>query len=224
MSDFNPKIRYPLPDSVEIRTLQVQQTARWFKLGEEPSSADHVIIVLHGYGQHPAFMLDSLSSLVKPGICICAPEALNRFYIRGTNGRVGASWMTRDDRMSDINDHLSYLNNWLASLNIPETTRITLIGFSQGVATAGRWLATGLHVDKVLFHSGTVPIEWHSEGAGFSKRIENFILFRGNTDSIYPNENHINAATFLSECGYETETVNYKGGHKMLATHLDPYL
>lgn len=229
MSDFNPKIKYPLPSSVERNTFKVQQTARWFKIGASPSEADHVVIVLHGYGQHPAFMLDGFMDLINdPGISICAPEALSRFYVRGTEGRVGASWMTRDDRLSDISDHLAYLNSWLNSLSISPKAQLTLIGFSQGVATAGRWLASGLNIHQALLHSGTVPVEWHStdttEAPQFSKSIERFVLFRGDSDSIYSEENHIQAATFLKECGYKVETVEYEGGHKMLVTHFAPYL
>lgn len=222
---MDPKLKYPLPSSVKRHTIKVQQTARWFHVGAEPSEAEHVVIVLHGYGQHPAFMLDGLSELGTDGRCVCAPEALSRFYVRGTEGRVGASWMTRDERLSDISDHLAYLENWLESLAISPTAKVTLVGFSQGVATAGRWLDQGLPVNQVLLHSGTIPPEWHERSElKFSTDIEKFILFRGDTDSIYPKENHSKAATLLENSGYKIATVNYKGGHKMLATHLAPYL
>lgn len=224
MSEKDPKIKYPLPESVERNTFKVQQTARWFKIGTEPQLADHVIIVLHGYGQHPAFMLDALKDLKSEGRCICAPEALSRFYIRGSEGRVGASWMTSDDRLSDIADHLAYLDSWLASLQIPATAKLTLVGFSQGVATAGRWLASGLEVDQVIFHSGAIPIEWRTENITTSDRIEKITMFRGDSDPIYPEDYHQNTATFLKDRGYKVETVSYNGGHKMQATHLAPYL
>lgn len=224
---MHPKLNYPLPENVERHTINVQQTARWFHIGAEPSKAEHVVIVLHGYGQHPAFMLGGLSELKTEGRSVCAPEALSRFYVRGTEGRVGASWMTRDDRLTDIADHLAYLNNWLASLEISPSARLTLVGFSQGVATAGRWLSQGLPANQVIFHSGTIPLEWHDDAApAFSLHpgIENIIMFRGDTDTIYPEENHLNAATLLRKSGYKVETVSYNGGHKMLAEHLAPYL
>ena len=88
-------------------------------------------------------MLDGLKPLSQEELCIAAPEGLSRFYIRGTDGRVGASWMTRDERLSDIEDHISYLNHWWSSLGVPSDAEIVVLGFSQGVATAARWLADG---------------------------------------------------------------------------------
>ncbi|MEZ4763957.1 MAG: hypothetical protein R3C26_12480 [Calditrichia bacterium] len=36
---------------------------------------------------------------------------MSRFYLQSTNGRIGATWMTREDRENEIADYLAYLNN-----------------------------------------------------------------------------------------------------------------
>src|ERR1051325_10016453 len=43
---------------------------------------------------------------------LVAPEGLSRFYLseRATERRVGASWMTREDRLAEIADYLGYLD------------------------------------------------------------------------------------------------------------------
>ena len=83
---------------------------------------------------------------------LVAPEALSRFY-DGTlspgahkNASVVASWMTRDERESEIADYLAYLDTVHATI----TSRlggakpiVTVLGFSQGGATAARWVASG---------------------------------------------------------------------------------
>jgi predicted esterase len=202
----------------------VQQTARWFTIGAEPSSCEEIIIILHGYGQHPAFMLDGLKDLITPTRCICAPEGLSRFYVSGFEGRVGASWMTRDERSTDINDHLAYLNQWWQHLHVPASAVITLIGFSQGVATASRWLASGFAPDSAIFHSGTLPAEWKSEQPVFSDRLSEIVSIRGSSDTIYSAEAHREAATFFENTGLNFETTEVEGTHKMKAEHLIPYL
>lgn len=73
-----------------------------------------------------------------------APEALNRFYLEGFAGRVGATWMTKEERLQEIDDYVNYLNQLyktiLANTDTSEIT-VNILGFSQGVATVCRWIA-----------------------------------------------------------------------------------
>ena len=220
---MDPKLIYPLPEGINKHTLKVEQTARWFHIGEDPSSASTIIIALHGYGQHPAYMLGSLKPLKRPGLSIVAPEGMSRFYIKGTDGRVGASWMTRDERLSDIEDHISYLNHWWDSLDAKPNARIIVLGFSQGVATASRWLESGFQANSVIIHSGTIPPEW-DEAPEFSSKIENWISIRGLDDSIYPETAHELAATKFKSWGLNFVSLHVEGGHKMRADHIEPHL
>ncbi|MGI4885842.1 MAG: alpha/beta hydrolase [Janthinobacterium lividum] len=73
---------------------------------------------------------------------VVAPEGLSRFYLHGHGGRVGASWMTRDDRQHEIDDQVSFLNQLAGDVlsRCPAGVPVTVLGFSQGTATAGRWL------------------------------------------------------------------------------------
>ena len=84
---------------------------------------------------------------------IVAPEALSRFYDGDMQARmhrdakVGASWMTREDRLSEIADYIAYLDavheSILARLGGARRLPVTVLGFSQGGATAARWVASG---------------------------------------------------------------------------------
>jgi dienelactone hydrolase len=81
---------------------------------------------------------------------VVAPEALSRFYVdrgepaAGTPARVGATWMTREDREAEIADYVRYLDRALdAAAGRPGAAAPALgvLGFSQGAATACRWAA-----------------------------------------------------------------------------------
>ena len=213
---------YPLPKGINSNSFEVKQTARWFHLGQQPSDCGKILIALHGYGQHPAYMMETLKPLLDSieNLCIVAPEGLSRFYIKGTDGRVGASWMTRDDRAQDIKDHLYYLNSWWDSLEVKTGTEVILLGFSQGVATAGRWLADGFSSDKVIFHSGSIPAEWHDEAPSFNTRINTWTILRGDSDSIYPEETHQSTATLFERLGLNFDSLSFDDSHKMKAQHL----
>jgi len=225
---LDPKLSYPIPEGVNKHSFTVEKTARWFHIGASPKSCSHIIIVLHGYAHHPAYMLGGISELAEGSdtLCVCAPEGLSRFYIKGFDGRVGASWMTRDDRQQDITDQISYLESWWASLGISPETKVTLAGFSQGVATACRWLSGSrlFTPSRVILHSGTIPPEWLSKAPKLPGASKNFVLIRGDIDTIYPKESHSEAATFLSSLGLNVETIEVQGSHKIKAEHLTPYL
>jgi predicted esterase len=119
----------------------VEKTTRFYTLGEV-EKASKLLIVLHGYGQLPQFFIRKFQSLVDKGYFIVAPEGLHRFYLEGTSGRVGASWMTREARLDDIRDNLNYIKELTTQfLSQKQFEKTILLGFSQGGATATRLYA-----------------------------------------------------------------------------------
>ena len=212
---LNPKLKYPLPENVKSHTLEVTRTARWFHIGESPKNSNEIIVVLHGYGQHPSYMLNSLQSLEAPGRCICAPEGLSKFYIRGTNGRVGASWMTRDNRQQEIKDQIAYLTFWLKSLEIAETTPVTLIGFSQGVATAARWSAHCAEFDTLIFTSGQLPPEWGASPPNLGDRLKEIHIIRPKNDEYYTQDAFKVDVNVLNQFGFHVNRHEPEGTHTL---------
>ena len=98
---------------------------------------------------------------------MAAPEALSRFYIDsvGTHhtpeARIGAAWMTREDREHEIRDYVAYLDalagNLLEGMD-RSAVRLVAFGFSQGVATVTRWAARGgTRVDRMILWAGSLP-------------------------------------------------------------------
>jgi predicted esterase len=123
--------------------------------------SDKVLFALHGYGQLPQYFLRRFDAVRKAGWRIVAPEGLHRFYVEGTSGRVGASWMTKEERLTDIEDTLRWLG--LVRETVLDTIRpekLVLLGFSQGVAAAMRWAAMGKQPadwDGFIFWAGVLP-------------------------------------------------------------------
>jgi dienelactone hydrolase len=110
-------------------------------------AATEAWVVLHGYASSPGASCAVSNRSPGPGLVV-APEALSRFYRQGGVGIVGASWMTREDREAEIRDYLAYLEQVRATVIPP--VPLTLLGFSQGVATAVRWAASGTAAPKRL--------------------------------------------------------------------------
>jgi predicted esterase len=122
---------------------KISKTVRYFTHGNK-DTADNIWIVLHGYSQLPEFFIRKFQQLDPEKNFIVAPEGIHRFYKKGTSGRVGASWMTKEARLDDIEDNHNYLNQLATQLLKTKSYKQRfLLGFSQGGATASRWHNTG---------------------------------------------------------------------------------
>lgn len=126
---------------IEQKHVQVTKTARYFVSGQMTEQTKRIVFVLHGYAQLAHDFLMQFEPLFATDTLFVAPEALNRFYSKGFGGKPAASWMTSEDREAEIADYINYLDVLYAQVVPPDFSgTVCVIGFSQGVATASRWL------------------------------------------------------------------------------------
>lgn len=141
-----------------FKQFTVQRQLRYSLFPETHGNGKHLLVALHGYGQLIEFFSKKFQNLGDDYVVVC-PEGMHRFYLEGTSGRVGASWMTREWREQDILDNTIALNQLVGSIVEelkPDT--ITVLGFSQGVATAARWINnTELNIDRFIAWAGVFP-------------------------------------------------------------------
>ena len=78
--------------------LTVSRKARYFQLGKATQKTSDVWVVLHGYGMLSEFFIKKFKNLESNNTLIVAPEGLNMFYLDGKYDRVGASWITKEER------------------------------------------------------------------------------------------------------------------------------
>lgn len=196
-----------------------RKTARYFTHGN-PATASEIWIALHGYGQDAERFSQKFEVLANEKIAVVCPEALNRFYTEGFSGPVGASWMTRTDRLTDISDYVFYLNNLLATL--PSNARINILGFSQGAATACRWVADGKvkPVNLVLW-AGLVPPDIDLNPGYENLRSCKLILAFSQTDPFRTSEMWELQYKMLRDNNVDWQEFEYEGGHKIPRNELD---
>lgn len=123
-------------------------------------------LALHGYGQLAAAFLEGLRAIDDGTRLLVAPEALSRFYDarspleRHAEAPVGASWMTREDRLEEIEDQAGWLDlvHGTYAARVPAGTPLVVLGFSQGAAAAARWLARGqVHAARFICWGAGLP-------------------------------------------------------------------
>lgn len=139
-------------------SFKFQKTGRYSTYGD-PEKASHLVIALHGYGQLVPYFIRKFSQLDPDKFYVVCPEGPHRFYRNGTSGQVGASWMTKEERDTDIKDYIFYLDHLMDHILVDKKFQEkTLLGFSQGGATASRWIAFGKYkFDRFLLWAAVFP-------------------------------------------------------------------
>jgi predicted esterase len=146
--------------------LPITRTARYAVLGEPGPGIAELWLVLHGYGELAAPFVRQFASLEHPSRLFVAPEGLSRFYLGRVGDRpaaerpVGASWMTREDRLAEIDDYVRYLDAVYGDVlrMVQGRPRLCVCAFSQGTATACRWLArSAQRAERLILWGGELP-------------------------------------------------------------------
>jgi predicted esterase len=203
--------------------LLTQRTARYYSLGTPSDEVTDLWIVCHGYGQLARYFLRHFAPLDNGRTVIVAPEALSRFYLDGFSGRVGATWMTKEDRLSEIEDQAAYLNLLLQTQlhQLPENVRVTIVGFSQGGATVSRWLASGAApVHRLILWAASFPedIDFTAGKAAFTN-LPVAIVY-GTQDEFITPESLRKKQQLMSEMGITPHIYTFEGGHTLDAATL----
>jgi predicted esterase len=201
----------------EKRKIKVEKTARYFVHGTDITKAKRVWFVLHGYGQLAEYFIRSFGHLDPIENFVIAPEGFHRFYLEGFSGRVGASWMTKEERLDDIDDYVKYLDQLYESQNIPARAELILLGFSQGVATAMRWLALGKssHFNRAILWAGSFPHDVKPEKATTALENLDVHCVIGNKDPFLSEEHIQRTKNHLAELKVEAKWHEYIGDHRI---------
>jgi predicted esterase len=173
--------------------------------------------VLHGYSQLAAGFLRWFEPAARPRRLIVAPEALSRAYFDEQQARrVGASWMTKEDREAEIEDYVRYLDQLADEVigTIPPRPHVEIHGFSQGAATACRWAAFGRHpVNRVVLWGGGVPPDLDLERLRSSLRDGSLVLATGDRDQFVSQAAVRNEHARLIGVGLPAVVRSFPGGH-----------
>ena len=166
-------------------TIQINKTAKYVTYGN-PKSAKTIIFALHGYGQLVEFFIRKFHGLNQNDYFIVAPEGLHRFYLKGSSGRVGASWMTKEERETDIQDYISYLDVLWDTLSTKyQFDKRILLGFSQGGATASRWHNWGnFNAHQFILWAAIFPLDMNLKTVHSFEKSNNYFVF-GTEDEYY---------------------------------------
>lgn len=193
-------------------TLAIKKTVRYHTIGKI-EKAKYLLIALHGYGQLPSYFGRKFENL-SDEYFIVLPEGMHRFYLVGSSGKVGASWMTKEAREQDINDNLHYLNDLISQFTDNHSfKKIILLGFSQGGATAARFFYHAKNkIDHLILWASIFPPDLKIDNEIQSDSMNNYFVL-GNEDNYFSEELTKETMNFYSNLGFKT--IQYLGNHSI---------
>ena len=176
-------------------TFTFQKSYR-YEILNDVDEATTILYVLHGYGQLAKYFIKKFTDLDE-NLLIVAPEGMHRFYRKGNSGRVGASWMTKEARQTDIEDNMKWLTELdrLLSQKYPIQKRI-LLGFSQGGSTAARWrLTNAVPFDSLIVWGSDFPPEEKNASEILAGDLNNYFVV-GTQDEFFDDNQRSNRFSF----------------------------
>jgi Predicted esterase len=201
---------------IKFQYFKTQRIARVFTNVVKPSNVKKIIFAFHGYGQLANNFISSLTFLDNGNTLIIAPEGLSRFY---NSDKIGASWMTSEDRNNEILDYINYLSGVYDEItSIPEMSEpeIVILGFSQGGHTAARFCAhSGKRVNKLLLCSSTFPDDIQQRHLSSSFSNTEIYFISGTNDKISPQSEIYASAQVLKDLNLNFKIINFEGGHQI---------
>lgn len=214
-----------LSDAIDVRHLSVPRRMRYAVRGNE-EDPDEIWFVLHGYGQLAHRFLRYFADLDDGTRLLVAPEGLHRHYLDHAERKVGASWMTSEDRLTDIDDYVGWLERLHARVVGQEVpggspdgaggVPVVALGFSQGVHTLCRWLAFGAaRLDAVVLWGAPLPPDLDVGEHLARFREPRITLVGGREDPHFGPDAVAAQEDRLSSRGIPVRTIGFPGGHRI---------
>lgn len=199
-----------------IEYLKVQKTARIAIEGRDNPELKSVWLIAHGYGQMATYFINKFENLYSPENLFIVPEGLHRYYLNGFSGKIGASWMTREEREKDIEDYVVYLDTvyekYIKPLN--EKVIVNALGFSQGGATICRWAAyTQNKIDNLIVWGSVIPPDMSWETDVQKLRNLDWHYVAGDKDEFLSDKRRVEQLEVLERNGIKPNSIHYMGGH-----------
>jgi len=169
-----------------INKVSYQHTNTYEVLYPITSNAKNIWICFHGLGYLSKFFKKYFKGLDPEENAVIIPQAPSKYYLGDQFKHVGASWLTRIDTDQEMQNNLNYIDGVLANENIAGDSRIILMGFSQGVSIATRYLKHYAQpVKALIMHSGSVPAELDQKDGELFRRMSKRCIHIAGTQDEY---------------------------------------
>ncbi|MBT0608956.1 alpha/beta hydrolase [Aequorivita echinoideorum] len=186
-------------------------------LNEYSDKTKNVWIVFHGMGYLSKYFINYFSELNSEENFIIAPQAPAKYYQDSNFKRIGASWLTRENTEDETKNILRYMDKIFETEIPKEINNLIVMGYSQGVSIATRWVASRkINCNHLLLHSGGIPKELKKEDFDFLNPKTKVTYLYGDNDPYITEARKTEAHLQASELfGKQLKVEVFQGVHEV---------
>ena len=185
----------------------------------------NVWFVCHGIGYLSRYFLKYFNELHPDENYIIAPQAQSKYYLGSKYRHVGASWLTKENTAKETENVMRYFDAVLEAEKLPANINLIVLGYSQGVSVATRYVARRkLKCSQLLLLSGGIPEELTSDNFKFLEGKTKVRLLYGDKDEYLREAFMVNALKRFDKLfGKTSKVVVFEGVHEVKKELLEQF-
>ena len=199
--------------NLEDKEISYTTTNSYTTLNSLTDKTKTIWFVCHGMGYLSRYFLRYFEGLDPSENYIIAPQAQSKYYIPPKFKHVGASWLTKENTLKETENVMRNFDAILDAEKIPKTINLIVLGYSQGVSVAMRYVAKRkLQCAQLVLHSGGIPKELKPEDFNFLKAKVKMIY---GTQDEYLTEERIASETLRAQALFDKslQIIPFEGKH-----------
>ncbi|MBW1297234.1 alpha/beta hydrolase [Aquimarina litoralis] len=185
-------------------------------LNELTDKTKTVWLVFHGIGYLSRYFIRLFQSLNPEENYIIAPQAPSKYYKNNDYKRVGSSWLTKENTQTETKNVLNYIDAVMEIEKIPSSVKFVVLGYSQGVSIASRWIASRkVQPEGFVMVSGGFPKELQKEHFTFLSATTKITHILGEQDPYFEIEKVNAEKERVKNILPQIEFRTHSGGHEL---------
>jgi len=200
------------------KEISYQITNTYTTLNELTEKTKNVWFVCHGIGFLSRYFIHYFNELNADENYIIAPQAASKYYVKNEYKHVGASWLTKENTQKEIENVMNNLNAIYEAEKIPIRVNFFVLGFSQGVSVAMRWVSRyKIPCEKLIIYAGSIPTELTAENFSFMNLDQTKVINVVGTQDAYLTETRMQQELDKMELlfGKQYQFLTFEGTHEM---------
>lgn len=199
------------------KEISFQVTNTYSTLNVLNSKTKYIWFVCHGMGYLSRYFLKYFEDLDAEENYIIAPQAPSKYYIPPYFKYVGANWLTKEHTVAETENIMRYFDTVFEAEQLPKDCRLMVLGYSQGVSVAMRYVAKRrLPCHQLVLMSGGIPNELTPDDFNFLRGKTKVSLIFGTKDEFLDDKRMINEKSKALELfGKDLQVIPFEGKHEV---------
>ncbi|PRX55179.1 alpha/beta hydrolase [Flagellimonas meridianipacifica] len=205
--------------SIQEKNVTYTTQNTYATLNQLNENTKYVWLVFHGIGYLSRYFLKHFNGLNPEEHYVVAPQAPSKYYLKNEYKYVGASWLTKENTLTETENVMSYLEQVFKSENILDHPNLIVFGFSQGVSIALRWMVRNqVQPSALALYAGGIPKELKSEDFGYLdySKVKIKSIYGDKDEFLNPERLKMEKEKLNALFRGNFELISFDGGHEIV--------